>query len=68
MLAGDSRMAMHVGHQTFRRLPPLQQHNVTQMNVLYGEWLRDQCEVTSLPCLESQPWATLANRCARALH
>ena len=54
--------------ESFRRLPPLQQHNVTQMNVLYGEWLRDQCEVTSLPCLESQPWATLANRCARALH
>jgi hypothetical protein len=52
--------------RSFRNLPLTQQSNVIQMNVLYGEWLRQECERVGLPWTESQPWATLHARCADA--
>jgi len=53
--------------QSYRKLPPLQQANVVQMNVLYGEWLRHECDRQGIPWIESQPWATLLTRCTEAL-
>ena len=53
--------------QSYRKLPPAQQANVVQMNVLYGEWLRHECDQQGSPWIESQPWATLLTRCADAL-
>ena len=46
----------------YRLLPPAHQANVAHMNVCYGEWLVEECERVGLPWINSQPWATLAQR------
>lgn len=53
--------------QSYRELPDDEKSNVVTMNVLYGEWLREECERLSLPCIGSRPWVSLPNRCRDAL-
>jgi len=58
---------LHQRSRVFRELPPSHRSNVVEMNVLYGEWLRGECDRLDLPWLISQPWSTLRDRCAAAL-
>jgi hypothetical protein len=58
---------LHQRSEAFRLLPDLERSNVVEMNVQYSHWLRDGCDRWGLPCLASQPWATLRERCAEAL-
>jgi len=58
---------LHQRSEAFRMLPKLERSNVVEMNVQYGDWLREGCVRLGLPCVESRPWGTLRERCAEAL-
>jgi hypothetical protein len=53
--------------QSFRELPQEHRANVVGMNLLYGAWLREECERLRHIWLSSWPWNTLSERVAAAL-
>lgn len=56
---------LHARSLSFRRLPAAEQVTVARTGALYGAWLKGESRERGLPCLPSQPWATLRERAAR---
>ena len=46
----------------FRALSAAGQHNVVELNLRFGAWLRDQAVSLDLPWEYARPWETLAGR------
>ena len=61
----DSERLMQTFHRrspSLGRLPPAERATVARTCVLYAGWLKREGQRRGLPCLPSQPWATLTDR------
>jgi hypothetical protein len=47
---------------SFRALTESRRRSVTEVDRLYGLWVRQECARLGLPCIASQPWESMASR------
>lgn len=53
---------LHARSPSFGHLSAAERETVARTAALYGQWLKDEGRTRGLPCLSSQPWATLPDR------